>query len=80
MAADIERPPAPALLSFQNLCIRPCYTKFLVDSPKQYLVICLKEKILIIFCAHSLILLFRKLELFIMGHIHFGTLDLLYGF
>ena len=55
------------------------YIKFLVDSLKRYLVICLKEKILIIICAHSLILLFLKLELFIKGKILLGTMDLLYG-
>ena len=55
------------------------YIKFLVDSLKRYLVICLKEKILITLCAHSLILLFRKLDLFIKGQIHFDTFDLLYG-
>ena len=36
------------------------YITFLVDSLKRYLVICLKEKILIIICAYSLILLFCK--------------------
>ena len=55
------------------------YIKSLVDSLKQYLVICLKEKILITICAHSLILLFRKLNPFIKGQSHFDTLDLLYG-
>ena len=55
------------------------YIKSLVDSLKQYLVICLKEKILITISAHSLILLIRKLNLFVKGRIHFDTLDLLYG-
>ena len=53
------------------------YIKFLVDSLKGYLVIGLKEKILTIICTHSLILLFRKLKLFIKGQIHFDTLELL---
>ena len=52
------------------------YIKFLVDSLKQYLVICLKEKILITICAHSLILLFHKLKRFIKGQILFDNLDL----
>ena len=64
--------------NIQTLCIE-LYKVFLVDSLKRYLVICLKEKILITICTHSLILLFRKLNLFIMGQIHFYTLDLLYG-
>ena len=55
------------------------YVNILVDSLKRYLVICLKEKIFIIICAPSLILLFRKLKLFIKGQICFNTLDLLYG-
>ena len=52
------------LLEKDNSFIR---LKSLVDSFKQYLVICLKEKILITICAHSLILLFRKLNLSIKG-------------
>ena len=52
------------LLEKNNSFIR---LKSLVDSLKQYLVICLKEKILITICARSLILLFRKLNLSIKG-------------
>ena len=52
------------LLEKDNSFIR---LKSLVDSLKQYLVTCLKEKILITICAHSLILLFRKLNLSIKG-------------
>ena len=68
-------------LLFITIIYRHCIElyKILVDSLKQYLVICLKEKMLVIICAHSLTLLFCKLKLFIKGQFHFDTLDLLYG-
>ena len=63
--------------NIQTLCIE-LYKVFSGQS-QRYLVICLIEKILNTICADSLILLFRKLNLFIKGQIHFDTLDLLYG-
>ena len=65
--------------NIQTLCIE-LYQVFTGQSQNdRYLAICLKEKILVIVYAHSLILLFRKLKPFIKGQIHFDTLDLLYG-
>ena len=51
--------------NIQTLCIELC--KVFSGHLKQYLKICLKEKLLITICAHSLILLFRKLNLSIKG-------------
>ena len=42
--------------------------KSLVDSLKRYLVICLKEKILITICAHSLILFSRHSRRFVQNN------------
>ena len=47
--------------NIQTLCIE-LYKAFSGQPRKRYFVICLNEKILIIICAHSLILLFRKLK------------------
>ena len=59
----------------------PCIELCKVFSRQYQMIISdlLERKNIVITCAHSMILLFRKLKLFIKGQIHFYTLDLLYG-